>query len=315
MIVLSALPCFSENTTQSVLEKPSTKSFFEDVNFSLGTGLSYLNGQYREIVYPDTSSVNEYLSELLWNLDNVFLLNFNAGVSKGPWELGLTISTALTSETGKMTDTDWTDSSSSVRTHWSLSKIWLDNSFLLNTDITRSFDLSKNVTIKTGLGYRLDFWDWEDEVLEYDYPYTVSSDNIGVNGIDYKVIQNIFYASTGVIFSKENISTAVNIALSPFIYAWDLDHHILTQTYYVDTFYAKFWYRAEMTLQLRTGANKKLIFTLFREELPETIGDTFVYDEDIFNSEETGDYAGTYTHGAGMASILWGIGLSYIWTF
>jgi len=292
-------PCFAE----------------ENINFSVGTGLSYLNGQYREIVYPSAGWESPYLSELLWNLDNIFLLNLTADVKWRSWSLYLSVSASITTETGEMTDTDWLDSSSTGRTHWSLSRIWLDNSFILNTGIRHSINLTKYISIQTGLGYKLNFWDWEDEVLDYIYQDPQPADFIGVNGIDYKVIQNIFYASAEINYIYKDITTGINMDLSPFIYTWDLDHHILTNTYYMDSVYANFWYKLEFTIDVNTGSNKKLMFSLFREELPESKGDTFVYDEDPTNPEKTGDYTGTYVNGAGMASILWGISLSYTWTF
>lgn len=297
-LIITLPPCFSEN-----------------MNFSIGTGLSYLNGRYREIVYPSSGWESPYLSELLWDLDNVFLLNLKAAVEWEVWAINLSISTAITPGISNMTDTDWLDLASTDRTHWSLSRIWLDNSFLLDTEISRSSNISKNISFQSGLGYRLNFWDWEDQVLDFIYPDPQPPDFIGKNGIDYRVIQNIFYASTKIIYSTGFISSGINIKLSPFIYAWDMDHHILTNTFYIDSFYANFWYRAEFTLDIKTGQHEKLIISLFREELPETTGDIFIYGEDSENPEEVGEYTGTSFNGAGMASTLWGIGLSYIWTF
>ena len=314
-LVLILSPCFSEDNAPFVSKEPNKKISFEDINFTMGTGLSYINGQYREIVYPSAGWESPYLSELLWNLDNIIMLNLKTGVQWGSWAVNLSISTALTTETGEMTDTDWLDSASTDRTHWSRSKIWLDNSFILNTGVVRSFNLSQYITFQTGLGYRLNFWDWEDEVLDFIYPNPQPPDFIGENGIDYKVIQNIFYASTEISYSAGNISTGLKIDLSPFIYAWDLDHHVLTKKYYMDSFYANFWYRAELTLDIKTGKQEKLMISLFREELSETTGDIYEYDEDAANPEEIGENTGAYTNGAGMASFLWGIELSYIWTF
>ncbi|MCK5672297.1 MAG: omptin family outer membrane protease [Spirochaetales bacterium] len=306
---------FSQDNTPFVSKEPNKEIFTKDINFTIGTGLSYLNGQYKEIVYPSAEWESPYLSELLWNLDNIFLLNLKTGVQWGSWAVNLSVSTALTTETGEMTDTDWLEPTSTDRTHWSLSRIWLDNSFLLNTDIIYEYSISQNISFTTGFGYSLNFWDWEDEVLDFIYQDPQPADFIGENGIDYKVIQNIFYASAEIIYSTGIIFSGININLSPFIYTWDMDHHILTNTFYIDSFYANFWYRAEFTLGIKTGKHEKLIISLFREELPETLGDTYEYDEDQTDSEEIGIQTGYYPNGAGMASILWGIELSYIWTF
>ncbi len=246
------------------------------------------------------------------------MLSLITGVQWGSWNINLSVSTAITTETGEMTDTDWLDSASKDRTHWSRSKIWLDNSFLLNVGISRCFNISKYFSIQSGLGYKLNFWDWEDKVLDFIYPDPQPSDFIGVNGIDYKIIQNIFYASTGILFTKGNITTGLNIAISPLIYAWDLDHHILRTEapyFFMDTFLANFWYRTEVSIKLNMRSNEGVVFTLFREELPEAVGNTYYFDKDPSNPEEAGDQTGYYPNGAGMASTLWGIGLSYIWTF
>ena len=135
------------------------------------------------------------------------------------------------------------------------------------------------------------------------------------NLIHYRVIQNIFYVSSGILFTTCNITTGMNIALSPYINAWDLDHHILRNLYFHDTFIANFWYRAEFSLNIKMGGNGALLLTVFREELPETVGTTYQYDEDPSDPEEMGILTGFYAGAAGHASILWGIGLSYIWTF
>ena len=315
LLFTPTMPIFSETVSPVKVETKAKKNFFKDINFSIGTGLSYLNGQYREIVYPPAGWESPYYSELLWNLDNIIMLNLKTGVHWRSWTVNLSISTALTTETGEMTDTDWLDSASKDRTHWSRSKIWLDNSFLLDTNIIYDIKLSQDISFQTGLGYKLNFWDWEDRVLDFIYPDPQPPDFIGENGIDYKVIQNIFYVSTEIIYSTGIISSGIKIDLSPFIYAWDMDHHILTNTFYIDSFYANFWYRTEFTLNIKTGKQEKLMILLFREELPETTGDIYEYDEDVTNPEEIGTQSGYYKDGAGLASFTWGMGISYTWTF
>ena len=243
------------------------------------------------------------------------MLNLTVEAGKGPWSLNLSMETAITTETGEMTDTDWLDYFSADNTHWSLSRIWLDNSFLLNAGLTYSFNLFDNLKIPIGLGYQLNFWDWEDKVLNFVYPDPQPADFIGKNGIDYKVTQNIFYASAGILFTTGKITTGFNLALSPYINAWNLDHHVLTGTFYRDFFTANFWYRTELTAKIKTGSNEEVVLTAFREVLPEVSGDTNIYEENPFNSEEPGAYTGTYTDGAGMASVLWGMQFSYIWKF
>jgi outer membrane protease len=284
-------------------------------NFSTGTGVSYLNGKYREIVYPDVYWANDYLSELIWDLDNILLLNLNGKVQWNLWEFNLSLESAVFPGTGNMTDTDWLDQFSEDRTHWSLSKVLIDKSFFIDSSINYNLELTNKITIPLGLGYKLNYWDWEDEVLDFIYPPPEPSDFTGVNGIDYMVIQNIFYVSTGMLFTGNNITAGLNFFISPYIKAWDLDHHILRELYFLDTFEANLWYKTELTVIINTGHKNNIILNFFFEELPETIGNTDVFEESEADSEELGDYSGTYIDGAGHASITWGIGLSYIWKF
>jgi len=327
-LITSINLCFSEDNSVVRIDQPHGKSFFEDVNFSLGTGLSYLNGQYREIVYPSAGWESPYYSELLWNLDNIFLLNIDLGASKGPWSLDMSIGTAVTKGTGIMEDYDWGDYTISNWTNWSESLIFVDKSVFLNISSTYKYKLNNSFTVPIKLGYRLNYLDWEDQSGEYiyywdfeagDYYSSVQTGDFGgVNGIDYKIIQNIFYISTGVLFTKGNITTGLNIAISPLVYAWDLDHHILRTKapyFFLDTFLANFWYRSELSIKIKLRSNEGLVFTLFREELPETVGTTYYFDKDPSDPEELGTQIGSYPDGAGMASFMWGIGLSYIWTF
>lgn len=311
-LIITLSPCFSEET----------------INFSIGTGLSYLSGQYREIVYPSAGWESPYLSELVWNLDNIFLLNFTVGASKGPWSFDLALSTAVTKGTGIMEDYDWGDYTIKDWTNWSESLIFVDKSFFLEISTSYTYNLNNHFSFPVALGYKLNYLDWEDQTGDYIYYWDFINDEYyidpdtpitgnfnGVNGIDYMVIQNIFYASYGVYYSFGEISTCFDLALSPYINAWDLDHHISRNLFFIDTFESYFWYRVDFSIDIKTGSNGKLIFSLFREELPETTGDTFVYDEDPADPEEMGTQVGYYPEGAGMASIMWGMSLSYLWTF
>lgn len=327
-LVFILTPGFSKTITTTETEDKSPKNFFNSIDYSVGTGLSYLNGQYREIVYTNANSENPYLSELLWNLDNIFLLNFTIGASKGPWSIDLALSTAVTKGTGIMEDYDWGDYTIKDWTNWSESLIFVDKSFFLDISTSYTYKLNNHFSFPVELGYKLNYLDWEDQGGDYIYYWDFLNDDYyidpdtpitgnfnGVNGIDYMVIQNIFYTSYGVQYTFGKISTGLDLALSPYINAWDIDHHISRNLFFIDTFDSYFWYRVDFSLHLETNSNTALVLNLFIEELPETVGDTYQHNEDSTDSEEVGIQTGYYSNGAGLASVLWGIGLSYIWSF
>ena len=227
-----------------------------------------------------------------------------------------------------MEDYDWGDYTITDWTNWSESLIFIDNSIFLDISSSYRYALNKFFSFPVKIGYKLNYLDWEDQLGEYIYKWDlengipidpwVTGDAGGINAIDYKVIQNIFYASGGILFTMGNITTGLNIALSPYIYAWDLDHHILRSEapyFFMDLFHANFWYRTEFSINIKMRSNEGLVFTLFMEELPESVGDTYYFDKDPSNPEEVGDQIGYYPNGAGLASKLWGTQLSYVWKF
>ncbi len=224
-----------------------------------------------------------------------------------------------------MEDYDWGDYNKTEWTNWSRSLIFVDKSVFLDINSSYQYKRNRLLSFPVKLGYKLNYLDWEDKSGEYIYYWNFNTQSYynelqtgnfnNINGIDYKVIQNILYASSGVLITMGKLDIGFNFALSPFIYAWDLDHHILREIYFLDTFVANFWYRTEFSLKLKTKSEDGFLLTVFREKLPETVGDTFQYDEDSSNSEEVGTQTGYYKNGAGLASILWGIGLSYTWIF
>jgi outer membrane protease len=252
------------------------------------------------------------------------------GASKGPWSLDLSLGTAVTEGSGIMEDYDWGDYTKTDWTNWSTSLIFLDKSVFLDISSSYTYELNSSFSFPLKLGYKLNYLDWEDKSGEYIYywnfdpavndyyPTLQTGDFGGVNGIDYEVIQNIFYASAGILLTAGNVTTELNIALSPLIYAWDFDHHILrieAPYFFLDKFLANFWYRTELSINIKMRSNEGLVFTLFWEELPEAVGNTYYFDKDPSNPEEVGDQTGYYHNGAGHASRLWGTELSYIWTF
>ncbi|MCK5201125.1 MAG: omptin family outer membrane protease, partial [Spirochaetales bacterium] len=194
LILLITLPAFGEQN-----------KFISDISYSAGAGLSYLNGQFREIVYTNADSANPYLSELLWNLDNIFLLNITAGASNCPWSLDISLGTAVTKGSGIMEDYDWGDYTITDWTNWSESLIFIDNSIFLDISSSYRYALNKFFSFPVKIGYKLNYLDWEDQLGEYIYKWDlengipidpwVTGDAGGINAIDYKVIQNIFYAS------------------------------------------------------------------------------------------------------------------------
>ncbi|RKX88814.1 MAG: hypothetical protein DRP59_11825, partial [Spirochaetes bacterium] len=80
---------------------------WKDITFTAGASTDYYSGEVREIVYPGTGWTNNYLSELIWQIDNIAMLNAHLGASLNKFSLNISAGTALNKGTGEMDDYDW----------------------------------------------------------------------------------------------------------------------------------------------------------------------------------------------------------------
>lgn len=206
---------------------------WKDIRFSGNLSTDYYLGQVREIVYPDSAWKNDYLSELLWEIDNIVMIKGSGTAALGKWTLNLSASTALNKGTGGMDDYDWLDSTITHWTNWSESRIFLDRSAVIDTSLGYTKPVSGNLNIPFGIGYRLNYLNWSDKAGNYIY-YMYSDASTGnyyyydtINyepkagdfgdtpGINYTFVQNIFFLKAGAEYSKGNFTGIINLSYSP----------------------------------------------------------------------------------------------------
>ncbi len=296
--------------------------------FSGGVSTDYYAGEIREIVYPSSGWTNDYLSELTWNINNIVMLTGHFTAEYKKLALVISAGTAVNSGTGDMDDYDWGDSSTKDWTNWSNSDIFMDKSMILDTSLLYTVSESDAVSFPIGAGYRLNYMSWTDKAWDYIYKGTWNSDGSfyyyeqpdegnfgGISAITYMFVQNIFYGTAGVVLETERFKGAVKWFLSPYIYTWDKDHHILRNTFFIDRFTSGMWQRIECSLGYKVNRSGMINMSISYEELPETRGDSDYYGEDPSDSDELGSYLGTVLSSAGFASRIFGISIGYIYRF
>lgn len=301
---------------------------WSDVSFSAGTSTDYYTGEVREIVYPDSGWTNDYLSELIWQIDNIIMLTGDFNVALNNYSLHISGSTAVNKGTGEMDDYDWGDNTTSTWTNWSNSDIFLDKSFILDTELIYNLDLTAELTVPIGIGYKLNYFHWSDKAGKYIYygSWNESGDFYyfeqpaigdfgGVAGIDYTFVQNILFLTSGIQHTKGPLTGSLNASFSPYIYAWDLDHHILRHLFFMDKFTSHVWYRLHVSMKYSFNKAAFLKFSINFEELPEITGDTYYYNEDPADSDKVGSYTGYADSGAGLASRILNISIGYTYQF
>ncbi len=301
---------------------------WKDIEFSAGASTDYYTGQVREIVYPDSGWTNQYLSELLWQIDNIAMLTGRFAASLNNFSLHVSGSTALNKGTGQMDDYDWGDSTITHWTNWSNSDIFLDKSLILDTSLTYNIKPTENFSIPIGIGYKLNYLNWSDKSDRYIYFGNWDTNNNfyyypsplggifgGTKGINYTFAQNILFLTSGIQYAKGPFTGSFNISYSPLIYAWDLDHHILRNVFFLDTFNAHIWYRLKASAAYMFKHKGILALEAGFEELPEVTGDMKMYNEDSSDSSKIGSQVGYSTGGAGLASKILSISIGYTYRF
>lgn len=305
---------------------------WRDIIYTSGISTDYYAGEVHEIVYPDPGWQNNYLSELVWQIDTITVLKVHLGASLCNFSLNIAAGTAMNKGTGEMDDYDWGDSTITNWTNWSNSDIFLDKSFILDTSLTYSIKPAADFTIPVGIGYKLNYLNWSDKAGKFIYYGTWDSNNNfyyydtvnykpeagvfgGTPGINYTIAQNIFFITTGISYTKDSMTALFNVSVSPYINAWDKDHHILRQLFFIDTFTSHFWYRADAAMNFNINKKSFLSISLKYEEMPETKGDTYYYNESTSDSSELGSYIGSIKSSAGLASKIFSISIGYTYQF
>jgi len=129
-------------------------------------------GEAREIVF-DTSGVqnrNDYLSELIWELRQVFILGIEShwrGKKMNGLEMKFNFAIP-NMPVGKMNDYDWFFTNRDW-SHWSQSHVKLRWGFIfdfLYEDVLVSLGRFK---LKLGVGYHMDWWAWKDKIADSLY--------------------------------------------------------------------------------------------------------------------------------------------------
>ncbi len=303
---------------------------WSDINLSAGISTDYYTGKIHEIVYPGPGWANNYLSELIWEIDNIIMLTGHFSASLNNFSLNISGSTAVNKGTGQMDDYDWGDSTTTTWTNWSNSNIYLDKSFILNTSLTYTIKPDPKVSIPFSIGYKLNYLNWSDKGYKFIYLWNFTTNDYydtvlagdwgGTPGINYTFAQNILFITSGIQYAVSNFIGNINGSFSPYVYAWDLDHHLRnkqdgTGTFYLDTFTAHIWYSLEASLSYSLKNSGALKLAVHFEKLPVVIGNVNIYNEDPADSTKVGSPAGYFPNGAGLASKILTISIGYIYHF
>lgn len=299
----------------------------DSFGISVTPSIGYLAGQAREIVYDTGEDSTEgmssyngyYLSELIWDLTKILYIGASSSANFGNrFYINAGIWTSMNDGTGYMNDYDWVYWNSFAGrpynlhdrdgkkdlSHWSKSTVTIENSLLL--DINVSYDLlpGNRWNLSALGGYRYIYWDWSDLVVDSMYDAVDDVLTVGINAIDYSLGLHIPYIGFGFGYHSSNgVFVISRISYSPFVVGQDHDHHILRTEngnigglHFYDEIYMGQFFSGSVGVGYEFSDFFSMKIQLAGDYLFETKGLTYIYGTP--GGVET--YSGTITGGAGI---------------
>lgn len=145
----------------------------ESVNLSKGeTPVSLqlsggrLHGKSDELVFD--SATGRKMSELNWELYNIYMLGAAVSVGATDWLLlNLGAWGAVNDDSRRMTDSDWLDASREDWSDRSIHRTKLDHGYMLDVNAEFPLPLNDVFTVAPMVGFKFDNWRWIDENFQY----------------------------------------------------------------------------------------------------------------------------------------------------
>jgi outer membrane protease len=210
---------------------------------SLTADAGVLLGQAEEIVYRD-SDTDGYLSQLLWDLKPLVYIGPSLSLSRADPLAGLggtadlSIKFGLPILSGTMEDRDWTDPSDpDLRTNFSSHNAYIQGAMLLDVSGGITIPIKSAVVLKGLASFSFMRFSW---IAQNGYRKYIGDEYAEIamqgTGISYDQNWMIFSPGIGLFWPVYRaLSMDVRFFISPLLFAWDRDIHVITKTQYSDT--------------------------------------------------------------------------------
>jgi outer membrane protease len=207
-----------------------------DHNVSFGVSLGLLDGQGEEIIYRNESGNNK-LSQLLWDIKPLFYAGVDMAYSwqkpENIWGIfaDTSFKFGFPGRTGVIEDRDWMVLAyPEFLTHYSVHDNKTESAMLIDANIGVSFRIFKIFLLKTYIAYSFMRFSWTANGGSFLYPASDGGHGYlrPIDVVAYKQTWNTI--SPGVAFYGEfnrYFDLEISLALSPFIWCFAEDNHIL----------------------------------------------------------------------------------------
>lgn len=281
LMVYVVMAAMVMTTSAPVLALQALPRSSDNHHIALRAEVGIVNGLAGEYVYDGAHT----LSELLWDIDAIVMAGVNASWRFADrWSLNSGFWTALNKGNGEMTDKDFYIYGYSEWTHYSRHEVEIEKGRVIDINIGYRLNPAGRTAFTALIGYRQDIWEWTDSAQEYIYSERSFRDTHGhfegVNAIDYKQTFDIPYAGlhvTGPVGTQFNWEAS--IIASVFGSAEALDHHILRDLRFKDTFSGLTYLALNLGGSYAFNEQSSLELSLHGQHVPESKGDSVILND------------------------------------
>lgn len=260
---------------------------------SLRGSYGALEGEAHEYVYDNSFfGGNEKVSELIWDLSGLQVAGAvlsirptgNLSVHAGGW-------TCVNKGNGVMVDYDWAFGGPAWSDR-SISDVEVISSYMTDINVAYRFIHERGFSLSAVIGYKQDYWEWEDSVVEFVYSvygfrdYYEAGD--GSNMIDYDQLFQIPYVGLDSSLARGSFALNAYVLYSPLVVAEDNDYHIARDIHFKETFSGGIYlaggvaaqYDITSALFVAVAADVQSIPEFTGDmELTDALGDTYRYSD------------------------------------
>lgn len=275
----------------------------DEIVFSVSPVTAYKNGMLGEYVYvKDVNNQEQKLSELDWEIKNLFLIGADFSVGFKNFIIDLNVLFGIKNQNGKMQDSDWLNYLTEydfidplVKTNYSISSLELKNN--INADLTLFYKFyddeqfcllpyfAINIDYIDFSAYGGEGWYGSNDVVNppvsWDSPLAKHYTSGQLGGVDYtrQTYSTLIGIKNKFNFNKFHFD--IDLAVSPFLYISSLDVHSsatgIAGSFFDDEIFGFFsLIRLNSLLQFDFTKNSSIFLGIEYSALTKVQGTTFV---------------------------------------
>ncbi|HKJ65104.1 MAG TPA: omptin family outer membrane protease [Desulfopila sp.] len=273
-------------------------------------GLGRIDGESKELVYNTDGTI---LSELIWTLDNVYMINGGISVQPLSWlKFNADLWVAVNDGGGTMDDYDWLVSGMDW-THWSHHEdVSLDRGIMFDINAQIPFYRLSGTVLSAFVGLKRDNWKWEAKGGTYIYSYYGFRDLSGSFpdgelAITYEQWWTVPYLGLGFESQLSNWILSGRLLASPFVQGEAEDMHHMRNLLFKDDFGTSSMWSVDFTTTYKFSPNWGISGAVKYQHYEEAKGSTTVIN--TLTGEQS--YYGGDAAGADNEAVLAQLSLDY----